>query len=45
MVCPSANLSANLPDFLPNGVQLDSLLGADAPESISAQPNPDRLSE
>lgn len=42
---PPANLAANLPDFLPNGVQLDSLLGADAPESISAQPNPDPSSE
>lgn len=36
---PPANLAANLPEFLPNGVQLDSLPSVVMPESISGQPN------
>lgn len=37
---PPANLAANLPEYLPNGVQLDSLPQPDASKSVSEQPKP-----
>ncbi len=37
---PPANLTANLPKFLPNGVLLDSLPRPDASEFVSERPQP-----